>query len=444
VSRLSSLLGSFAFAAAALTGCSSSDLVLPSDGAPAELLITGGENQSGAAGSPLPDSLEVSVSDERGDPVAGHTVTFELDSEVTGARVTPDTATTRADGTARALWVVGVTRGTQSVVARVARGTEPLEVRFSATVGAARAEKIAVASGNEQSARVGSRLANPLVVMVTDGFGNPVGGIPVTWNAESGSVDPVSVVTGEDGLAQTFWTLGSSAGAQTVTASSSDLSGSPVTFTATALSGSPSTLIRVSGDDQSAAAGAELPNPLVVRLVDEAGNGVPNRAVTWVVATGGGTVSSPTSITDENGQASTRWTLGGPGGNTLNAVSSGIGVVGFTATATSGGGGGGGGAAPARLEFRVQPSDTEENETMSPSVQVAVTDQSGDVVTDRELDIKLELLDDRDKVRGEVTKTTSSGVATFTIEISKEGKYRLRASADGLPSVESNEFEVED
>jgi hypothetical protein len=130
--------------------------------------------------------------------------------------------------------------------------------------------------------------------------------------------------------------------------------------------------------------------------------------------------------------------------NTLNAVVSGVGVVGFTAMGTGGGGGGGGGTTASRLEFRVQPSDTEERETMSPPVQVAVLDQNGNLVTDREFPIKLELIDDRDRVRADGTVNTRSGIATFTIRISRDGDYRLRASTDGLPSVDSDRFEVED
>ena len=434
-------VSSIALALAALIGCGEG-LVLPEDGAPAELRRTQGDDQAGAAGAPLPDSLEVRVLDARGNPLPRHTVTFTLESALPGARVTPETATTRTDGTARALWVLGATSGIQEVVARVERGggADPLEVRFSAIVGSAGAQRITIAGGNEQSGPAGSPLANPLVVLVTDGFGNPVAGVPVEWDAQDGSIEPGSSVTGSDGKAQTSWTLGSSAGAQSASASSPDLTGSPVSFTATALPGSPTRLERVSGDDQSAQPGQELPDPLVVQLLDAAGNGVPNRAVSWVVASGGGSASPATSTTDENGRASTRWTLGGSeGDNTLNAVVSGVGVVAFSATADEDGGS----STASRLAFRVQPSDTEEGRTMDPPVEVAVEDQSGNPVTDREFEIKLELLDDDDEVRAEGTVTTRSGVATFNIRVDRRGDYRLRASTDGLPSVESDQFEIE-
>jgi hypothetical protein len=261
-------------------------------------------------------------------------------------------------------------------------------------------------------------------------------------------VDPASSVTGSDGRAKTSWTLGSTTGSQSATASSAGLSGSPLAFDATALSGNADRLLRVSGNEQSARAGTELPAPLVVRLTDDAGNGVPDRAVSWIVASGGGEVASTTSTTDSEGQASARWTVGpNPGGNILNAVVSGVGFVTFVATGTSsGGGGGGGGSIPSRLEFRVQPSDTEEDDRISPAVEVEVLDQNGNRVTDGEVEVKLELTGDDDgKLKGHDKERTRGGVATFhDIKVDKEGEYRLRASAGGLPSVESNLFEVHD
>jgi hypothetical protein len=106
--------------------------------------------------------------------------------------------------------------------------------------------------------------------------------------------------------------------------------------------GSPADLLRISGDNQSARVGNEVPVPLVVRLVDEQGNAVRAAAVSWVVGDGGGSVSPVTIQTDTAGLASTRLTLGpSPGVNTVNAVVSGVDIVTFTASATGGGGGGG-------------------------------------------------------------------------------------------------------
>jgi len=418
------------------------DLTLPGEFGPAEIAKIDGDNQTGAAGAPLEDSLVVKVTDQRGQALPEQRVAFTVAPETPGAGVSPEEARTDSEGIARTRWVLGATSGTQSVVARVV-GVDGLEVTFEATVGPAGAQRIAAVSGEGQTAPVGTALAAPLVVWVTDQFGNPVADVLVDWDAGDGSVDPSSSSTGADGRAETSWVLGSSTGSQTATASSDGLDGSPVTFTSTAVAGSADELVRVSGNNQSGEPGDELAEPLVVRLVDGQGNGIPDRAVTWVVGAGGGQVEPTTSTTDGNGEARAQWRLGPTTGtNTLNAVVSGVGFVDFRATARSGGGG----SSPSRLEFQVQPSDTEEKERFSPAVEVAVLDQDGNLVTDEEIKVKLELTGDDDgKLQGKRDERTRSGVATFDdLKVDKEGNYRLRASADGLPSVDSDPFEVHD
>jgi adhesin/invasin len=111
------------------------------------------------------------------------------------------------------------------------------------------------------------------------------------------------------------------------------------------VAGAPAHLEMESGHDQIGRAGSPLPKPLVVRLVDQSGTGIPNQPVTWVVNTGGGTATPEADTTDEEGFASATWTLGSPGPNSLSAIVPGVGFVTFTATANNGGGneGGGGG-----------------------------------------------------------------------------------------------------
>jgi hypothetical protein len=446
MSRLTGCLGSFSLVLALLAGCKGNDLVLPGNGTAADLELVDGDNQTGMAGSLLALPLQVKVVDDRGDPLSGHTVAFALDTDAPGARLDPESARSSRGGIAQSRWTLGASGGTQRVIARVTReGSEPLEVQFSAVVAAGAASKIAKSGGDDQSAEVGNRLADPLVVRVTDAFDTPVAGATVNWAAEEGDVDPASSVTGSDGLTQTFWTLGAATGSQSATASSTDLDGSPIHFTATGHAGGADELDRVSGNDQRARPGAALENLLVVELLDRAGNGVPNRAVSWVVATGGGSTDPVNSITDTEGRASTRWTLGpDEGRNTLNAVVSGVGVVGFSATATNSGGGGNTGAS--RLAFREQPSDAEEDERINPPVQVAVLDEHGERVTQGRFKVKLELIgSDRGKLKGRRDEDTRDGVAIFDdLKVDREGEYRLRASVDGLPSVDSDEFEIHD
>jgi hypothetical protein len=432
---------------ALLPHCGGSDLFLPSESRPATISKFDGDEQTGAAGAPLEHSIVVRVVDQRGAPVAGQRVAFTPGEDAQGALAHPEAATTNSDGLAQAEWVLGPAAGGQSLTASV-DGNDELFVTFHAAAHPASAHRIEAAGGNDQEATVGSQLPDPLEVLITDEFGNPVEGVQVDWTAEHGSVDPATTTTGPDGKAATVWSLASSVGTQAATASSGSLEGSPVSFTATAGPGGPRRLILVSGNNQSAPPNQELSQPLVVRLEDDNGNGISNRAVSWVIGSGGGSVSATTSSTGDNGEAQVRWTLGPTSGvNTLNAVVSGVGFVTFRAVASSEGAneGDGGGASPARLDFRVQPGPTEEDKEIDPAVQVAVLDQNGQLVTQGEFEIKLELLGESDdgELKGHEREKTRSGIAIFNdLSIDKEGQYRLRASSDRLPSVDSDIFEI--
>ena len=103
-----------------------------------------------------------------------------------------------------------------------------------------------VAGTDGESAPVGTAVASPPAVQLTNSHGKPVPGLPITFTVASGggsitvpggnvgTAGPVIVRTGSDGVAAlASWTLGSSPGAQTLTASQIGALGSPLTFTAT-------------------------------------------------------------------------------------------------------------------------------------------------------------------------------------------------------------------
>jgi adhesin/invasin len=312
-------------------------VTLPSDATPSHIEIITGDAQAGPAGAPLPLPLVVKVTDAIGRAVADQQVQFNVTSG--GGQVDPATVQTGTDGRASATWTLGAAAGAQAVQAQAVGGGAPatLTLSFTATAVAGGGSLIAAVSGDDQTAPVNSALVDPLVVKVSDGNGNPVSGISVQWTAVGGgSVSPETVVTGADGLAATSRVLGPTAGQQSAQASAPGLAGSPVTFVQTAVPSVPTTLTKVSGDGQTAPAGFEVAEDLVVKLTDADGNGVGNRAVAWVVNTGGGTVNPQNTTTDPSGFATTRWTLGSAAGtNTMSAVFSGIPPVQFTATASN-------------------------------------------------------------------------------------------------------------
>src|SRR5690606_41740693 len=66
----------------------------------------------------------------------------------------------------------------------------------------------------------------------------------------------------------------------------------------------------VSGNEQRAPAGSELPQPVVVRLEDGRGRPLAGRLVNFVVTKGGCHVFAGAAITNEDGLAKDWWTLG--------------------------------------------------------------------------------------------------------------------------------------
>jgi adhesin/invasin len=322
--------------AAGLSGCGGDKLTLPGDATPTKIEMVTGDAQAGIVGTALPLPLVVKVTDELGRAVVNQNVTFTVQSGA--GQVSPGSMATGSDGRASTTWTLGPNAGAQGVQAQAVGGGAPdnLVVAFGATAVAGSGSLIAAVSGNDQSAPVNSALTDSLVVKVSDGSNNPVSGITVQWTAVGGgSVSPATVVTGADGRAATARVLGPIAGQQSAQAAADGLAGSPVTFVHTALASNPTTLTKVSGDGQTAPAGFEVAEDLVVRLSDDNDNGVGGVGVTWVVPPGDGAVNPLNSTTDPNGLAHTRWTLGATAGPyTLTAVSGTLQVQ-FTATASA-------------------------------------------------------------------------------------------------------------
>jgi hypothetical protein len=354
--------------AAALLGCGD-DLVLPPEGNPATITIIQGDGLSGRVGEALADSLIVEVLDGTDRPVQAATVVVEL----TGAVADPDTITTDQLGRASAEITLGGVVGEASGAARVIAPESSVEVeaRFTVTALASSANGLAAVSGDGQSGPVGTELVDPLVVEVTDAFGNAIAGVTITWTAEGGgSVSEASNTTDAQGRASVTRTLGPAAGPQTTVAASEGLAGSPVVFGHTATAGSASGVQIVSGNEQIGGPGETLPEPLVVAVVDESGNPVVGTAVAWLVTAGGGAVDPETSNTDAAGRASTSWTLGAAAGtNTVQAIVSGVGQAEFTATATAG--------TPSRL--RIVSGDNQSGVAGSPLAAQLVVEVLDDV-----------------------------------------------------------------
>ena len=96
----------------------------------------------------------------------------------------------------------------------------------------------------------------------------------------------------------------------------------------------PHVVTRLSGDEQQAAPGSQLSDPLVVSVLDQHGEPLPGAEVTFAVGGEGGTLSVVRDTTDAEGRAATTLTLGEELGTyTVVATVADLEPVTFTATA---------------------------------------------------------------------------------------------------------------
>ena len=422
--------------AALLLSCGGGDLVLPSDAEPAAIEVVQGGEQSGRVGVALGQPVVARVTDSQGRPVSSVRVALVFTGDASGAASDPDTAGTDGDGEASFQVVLGSRVGATTAEVRVptAGGQRTLAAPLQFQAVSADANRLVAVAGDSQAAPAGATLADPLVVQVTDAFGNPISGVPIAWAADAGSVSAPSSTTGSDGLASVERTLGAAAGLQHATASSPGLAGSPVTFTQIVSSGSATVLEMVSGDGQSALVGSSVADPLVVRAKDASGNPVAGIAVSWVVGSGDGHLGPETSLTDGQGLASTRWTLGpAPDTNTATAVISGVGTVGFTATANPG--------TPPSLALVVQPpAAAVRGVSLTPHPVVELREPDGSVRRERGVAVSVALSAAGATLRGTLTRATGAdGRAEFG-DLALEGppaSYTLAFTAAGYTGVSS-------
>lgn len=306
----------------------------------AQIAANGGNAQTGVAGQTLPIPPSVLVTDQFGNPVSGISVTFAVTggggSVIGGAQTTNSSGVATVGG-----WTLGTTAGANAMSATVTGLGSPAS--FTATGIAGPATTIAIAAGGTpQTATAGSNVPIAPAVKVSDANGNGVSGVAVTFAVASGggSVTGGSATSVAGGVATVgSWRLGGPVGTNTLTATAA-LSGSPLTFTATGTTGPAAIITANAGNNQAANAGEAVPLAPSVKVTDINGNPVAGVAVTFAVATGGGSITGPSPTTDAQGIAAVgSWTLGSTAGsNTLTATSgtlSGSPVT-FTATGNPG------------------------------------------------------------------------------------------------------------
>ena len=169
----------------------------------------------------------------------------------------------------------------------------------------------AVVAGDGQRGPAGAELSVPLVLRMVDEDGSPVGGMPVAFEvtAGGGATDPVNDVTRPDGSILTRWTLGSG-GPQRLRATAMGMEGVEYAFEATVSAAVAASLELLGSASPEGVAGAPLPGPVSVRVLDPAGSPLAGIPVRFQPTAGAGSTDPATAVTDAAGVAASRWTLG--------------------------------------------------------------------------------------------------------------------------------------
>lgn len=356
----------------------------------------------------------------------------EFDNLAVGAEVSffgagsadPAVPVADANGQVSTVWTLGTVAGPQI-----------LEIEAGSVLGATAATAapgppavVEAVSGDAQQTYAGLALAEAIAVRVIDDFGNvvPEASVAFVVTTGGGSAAPADVVTTDEGLAQSTWTLGPTLGAHTLEARV--VGAESASFTADAPSGPPAAVVATAGADQNAEVASELPVRVEVEVQDSGGNPVPGATVVFGL-TGGGSIDVTSAVTEAPGRASTLWTLGTLAGTqTLQASVTGVATLSVTATAVAGPA-----AAIAKFAGDGQSPVINTAATVDPSVRIS--DAFGNPVAD--VTVTFAVTSGGGSVAGATPITGTDGIAaiqSWTMG-SSAGANTLTAAAAGLADV---------
>jgi len=290
---------------------------------------------------------------------------------------------------------------------------------------------VQVVSGNGQTGAVGVELTDQLVARVLDTSGNPMPGQVVAFvvAAGGGTVFAGTATSDSAGLVRERWTLGPTLVAQSVEirANASTLA----QFNATAVAGAAAAMESDSvTDNQSAQQTQPLAAPLAVRVHDTFGNAKAGVTVNWAPCADCGSVAPTSSVTDQNGEARTQWTLGlRIGSQSLVASSTGLTQVTFAAISLA--------APPSAATAIVAVSGSgqsiNQHARLTQPARVRVTDALGNGVPGVAVDFS------SDPASVYITPyswgTDADGYIQYSPYIHGAGAQQLVASTAGLPPV---------
>jgi hypothetical protein len=290
-----------------------------------KIAVTGGNNQTGNPGTKLTQALTALVTDQFGNPFSGSSVTF-TDNGAGGTFGSPNPVVTGANGIASQTYTLPSANTTVTIDASASGITSPAVFTENSAVPVA--TKIAVSTGNNQTAAPGTKLPQSLTVLVTDQFGNPLSGSSVTFSDNSAGgtfASPNPVVTGANGIASQTYTLPASNSTVTIDATAAGIA-SPAVFTENSVASAATTMVITGGNNQFGTPGSQLSQSLTVLVTDQYGNPLSGESVTFSDNGAGGTFGNTNPVlTGANGVATQSYTLpASPRTITIDATAAGI------------------------------------------------------------------------------------------------------------------------
>jgi len=217
---------------------------------------------AGTASKTLRDPVGLRVETEDGQAQSG--VTILVIAQDGGSVDPPVVQRTDARGEVRFTWTLGPATGEQRLLIFVA-GQPVFTVSVESLAGPV-PSAIRVFSGDNQRAALTCRLPDVVTFEVTDADGIPVPGVPVVFGGGA-SAEPATAMTDAEGKASARWTMPGAIGSVRLEASVFPIPEAAVAHAESKIR-EPRVEI-VSGDMQTVVQHRAIPQPLVLRLLDE-------------------------------------------------------------------------------------------------------------------------------------------------------------------------------
>jgi hypothetical protein len=272
------------------------------------------EGASGIVGSPITEPVVIRVTDSAGAALMDLPVTWMVGD---GGLMAEYDARTDSLGQARARWRLGRRAGLQAARALVGNPRTMPAFIVTAVAHAGAPAMARVVSGEGQTGEVGAELKKPIVVRIADVAGNPVPGAALIIRPTAGGVTDTIISSDSAGRVSVRWTLGRTAGAQRILLRLEDAD-TTIDLAVKARPLAPANLA-FEAAPASGTAARPLAKPLAIVVTDAYGNPVADRAVRF--AARAGKVAPERVMTDAQGRARARWTLGSKPGEQLLEVS---------------------------------------------------------------------------------------------------------------------------